>query len=401
MALMGKLSELTPSELFQLIALARKTGKLTLTSEKRKGIVLFRDGKIVFAASDSLRTALGETLSQRTLITNGEITKQEGSSESGSATDAKVFRVDAREPTDGSLDDIVRSQIESAVHDLVTWNTGRFRFEPLDLPDAEALTLDAGGFLLDVGIDSEELLLNTLTKLDEKERDRWQRDLAAASLAPMDPNEPVDDLEISAVFRVLEEELLGTPVIDHSPSPSTLKRRDLTNLRRLITEMNEMRGLSPSLTAEVTLLILRFAAQVVNRGVVFAVGTKEFQGIGQFGLSSAGEPPDHRVRHLRLPRDELSLLARVASTGRCVLGKLRQTIWDSFLTSKLGGGEPLEVVAVPLVIDNQVTAVFYGDNLPENTPIGAVDGLEILMHEIGIAVETSRLERDLGTPSHE
>ena len=45
------------------------------------------------------------------------------------------------------------------------------------------------------------------------------------------------------------------------------------------------------------------------------------------------------------------------------------------------------VVAAPLVVGGRVLLVFYGDNLPDNDPIGPVDELEIVMVHAALAME--------------
>jgi hypothetical protein len=247
---------------------------------------------------------------------------------------------------------------------------------------------------LDEGVDPDALVLNVLTKMDEADRDRWQRDLQVAA----DTSRGVENRrrsEISAAFEVLVDEDTGeitwAPVLAQESSAS----RNLEKLRSIMHEMKEMRGMSPSLTAEVTLLILRYAAQLVNRGVLVAVRQDSICGIGQFGLGRREESADEKVRKLVIPFDFPSVFRSVATSATTFRGPLGDAIWDRFLVDQLGGEEPAEVAVLPLTIDDEVVAMFYGDNLPEHSLVGTVDGLEILLHEIGVAVEKARLERRL------
>jgi len=51
------------------------------------------------------------------------------------------------------------------------------------------------------------------------------------------------------------------------------------------------------------------------------------------------------------------------------------------------------VLAIPLVVDNKVALVVYGDNQPERHPIRGVDTLEIFMNQAGMALEKALLEK--------
>ncbi len=389
MTLNGKLDELSPPEIFQLIGLTRKTGKLAMSRGDQNGVVVFRDGKIVFAASDNLRSAFGESLAGK-MATTATLVEDPTLNHPREVTDSGTFLLQVSESGPGTLDRLLRSQIEVIVRGLVQWREGSFTFDSVDVPDAGDIGVDQSWFL-DQGVDSDNLLLRTLTKLDERDRGRWERALERAANKPAEAStRQVPQSELSAAFEVLVDNSTGE--ISWVPlTTPTGPARKLASLREIMGEMSEMKGMSPSLTADVTLLILRYAAQVMNRGVLLAQRGDFLQGIGQFGLVFSSGSADQRVRDLKFPMDQPSVLSRVARHGIVFKGKLRGTEWDDRLIVSLGGGTPAGVVAMPLVIEETVVAVLYGDNLPDSTLIGTVDGLEILMHEIAIAVEKARL----------
>jgi hypothetical protein len=394
----GSLSELTPPELFQLVSLTRKTGKLIMTHGDRQGVVIFRQGKIIFAASDDLRSTLCQALAEGRLAADATLLEEVKRKFPGSTTDSGSFIVQFRESTAGQLEDMVRQQLERTVRELIKWTTGRFVFDDLEIPEGEDIALDTRWFVLEGGVDSNELLLGALTKLDESQREDWKREIEQATAAePDEPTQPRLKSEISAAFEVLVDESTGeiswAPLQSYGAQPD----RHFKNLRRLMGEMNKLQGMSPSVTAEVTLLILRYAAQVVSRGVLFAVREGSAQGIGQFGLRFPAESADERVRSLEIPLDGSSILSLVADSGQTFLGRVPESAWNSHLIERLGGSNSSEVVVVPLVVDGTVVALLYGDNLPHASAVGTVDGLEILMHEIGLGVEKARLELELSS----
>ena len=71
MGLVGRLEDLALPDIFQILSLSKKTGKLTLTRREGTGIILFKSGEVIYAASDSVRDTLGNILVCQRLITEG------------------------------------------------------------------------------------------------------------------------------------------------------------------------------------------------------------------------------------------------------------------------------------------------------------------------------------------
>ena len=67
--------------------------------------------------------------------------------------------------------------------------------------EGEEIELDANWFCLSGGVSAEELLLGALTKLDEQERDRWQRDLDQAEALAGEWVEQGDDQQLQACVQ--------------------------------------------------------------------------------------------------------------------------------------------------------------------------------------------------------
>ena len=62
MSLVGRLEDIELPELIQFLANNRKTGRLTLSRRDGHGVVLMRLGRILYAASNSVRETLGSLL---------------------------------------------------------------------------------------------------------------------------------------------------------------------------------------------------------------------------------------------------------------------------------------------------------------------------------------------------
>lgn len=65
----------------------------------------------------------------------------------------------------------------------------------------------------------------------------------------------------------------------------------------------------PESASEITLLILRFASDIFERGILFTVENKKMAGSGQFGLDI--ERPDDKIGEIMLPFEESSFLKKI------------------------------------------------------------------------------------------
>jgi CheY-like chemotaxis protein len=181
------------------------------------------------------------------------------------------------------------------------------------------------------------------------------------------------------------------------------------NLDPVTPGLGQLKGMlqelsNPALGGGIVLLVLRFASEFMNRGVVFRVqenGT--LVGLGQFGLGAEGCGAEARIRNLRLQVQQGSLLAQALHGQRALKGALGPTRTDMELKERLGGGTPGEVFLGPLVSEGTVVALVYGDNLPEDRPLGNTESLEIFLSQAGVAMEKALLERRLksGQPHRE
>uniref|UniRef100_C6E0Y7 Response regulator receiver protein n=1 Tax=Geobacter sp. (strain M21) TaxID=443144 RepID=C6E0Y7_GEOSM len=164
----------------------------------------------------------------------------------------------------------------------------------------------------------------------------------------------------------------------------------ISQLRGMLEELN-----NPQLGGGIILLVLRFAAEFVNRAVVLLVKKESVQGLGQFGLQDKDGSADYRIRNLSIPKGEPSLFTEVLETRFPVKGEVEPSHWSDYFLEQLGGGRPAEVFVGPIVSEGKVVAVLYGDNLPEAKPVGDTDSLEIFLSQAGIAMEKALLQRRL------
>jgi hypothetical protein len=344
MSFSARLEDLELSSVLHLIALNRNSGRLVLTRSDSHALLVFREGRIIYAATNAVRQTFGSILLLRGLVAEDQLTaaleRQHSFSEHRRLG---PILVEMGSVTEAQLRDVMKEQTQGVVGELMGWKTGFFKFDPMDIVAGGEIEVDTKEFLVTEGFDTAELMLHAAARFDEMNRDRWNPapNTAPPTEAPAQPQ--------GAPLRTLEEALA-----DHRPAV---------------------------FGGEIALKLMRYAAQIVNRGVLFLVRGPIVSGIGQFGIAIEGETAAERVRSLEIPRAGLSLFANVITSCETYRGPMPHTEWNDYLVERLGGDFPREVVLVPMVVSGTVMVLFYGDNVPKDEGIGPTEGIEFLMLE--------------------
>lgn len=175
-----------------------------------------------------------------------------------------------------------------------------------------------------------------------------------------------------------------TSVSEDAVTPS----RGLNLLKTMINELND-----PSFSGQITLMVLRFAAEIMNRAIIFLVAKDQVAGLGQFGVELNGIDPVKQVRRMRIPISEPSIFREIIQKRTVYKKPLADTQWNNYLIRHLGGIRPVESFGAPIIAGGKIAAILYGDNVPELKPIGETDSLEIFLAQAGLAMERAFLER--------
>ncbi len=183
------------------------------------------------------------------------------------------------------------------------------------------------------------------------------------------------------------EEFISNTAADASQVVSS---RGLGMLKAMINELND-----PGSEGQITLMVLRFAAEIMNRAVIFLVARNQIAGLGQFGIDLNGVDPEQQVRRIRIPLNEPSIFRETVIKRMALKKKLRSTKWNQYLVEILGGKAPDEVFVAPIITGGKIAALIYGDNVPEEKEIGDTESLEIFLAQAGLAMEKALLERRL------
>jgi hypothetical protein len=371
MSFAGRLETLELSALLQTLGASSPSGRLTLTALDGHAVIVFRQGLVVYAASSSSTETLAGRLLRQGLVSQADLTAAFERQHDGTRFHplGEVL-AEMGLLAEGTLQAVVRQRLQEVVSGLLGWDTGYFHFVPFPEGSRGDVEVDLSDFVVPEGIAPMELLMHAMTLLE------GDGPLKAAP-APPSPNapEPASFDTAPAIGRVIAfSPVAGLPRPDRAPT------------------LSESGSYTAEFSGEVVLLLLRFAAQILSRAVVFAVEGDQVHGVGEFGLETPGRAPAEVVGETVLSLRQPSIL-RVAVEGRRPhVGPLEPTHLNLKLVKRLGGILPREAVAVPLMARGAVHLVLYGDNGADGAPIGPLDVLE------GAATRASRiLERTIAS----
>ncbi|MCH7896456.1 MAG: DUF4388 domain-containing protein [candidate division NC10 bacterium] len=207
MAFIGRL-DLTVPDILQFLSLSKKTGKLRLSRLGNMGEIVFKDGKVVYAISDSTRNTLGNILiNQKHLTEKALMAALEVQHLSPDNKRLGAILVEKGVITPAVLQEAIRHQIEQVLSEFLTWESGFFRFDHAEVQTDDAIMIDANDFLAKAGISSEHLLLEGVRRLDE-------RNHVEKPPRPKPEVAPPSPPDLPAAARLDEQ-----PVVEKPPRP--------------------------------------------------------------------------------------------------------------------------------------------------------------------------------------
>ena len=164
MAIEGPLQDIGIHDVFQLLDLARKSGRLTVRSTARdnEGRVYFDKGAVVHATMRDNPHTLGALLRKAGKITDRELHAATEVQRNGDGRLLGEILISHGAVTRRDVDKYMRLQIENVVFDLFSWNEGTFSFA--DGSD-DKVQMDAA-----VRVSIESLLMEGARRIDE-----WSR----------------------------------------------------------------------------------------------------------------------------------------------------------------------------------------------------------------------------------
>jgi len=351
MSLSGRLATLDLWGVLQTLAVSGSTGRLTLVRPDRHAVLVLRGGHIAYVAAGPGGETLAGLLQRRGLVGEADLMAALGRQhEAAEPRQLGDVLVEMGLVNRATLRETIVQHTQRLLAELLAWKDGFFRFEPASEDPSALSEADLGDFAVPEDLAPQELLMRAVTAMD-------QGDMAPVPAAVEPPPAPVAE--------------------PPPPVPPT-------------------GSYAPDYTGEVVLSLLRFAAQILNRAVVFAVEGGLARGVGEFGLQLPGRSAAEVVRETVLPLREPSVIRLAAEGRRSYVGPLEPTRWNLQLVERLGGAQPREVVAIPLVVGGQTLLVLYGDNVPEGRSIGPLDALEATAARCAVILERTIATRRTG-----
>jgi hypothetical protein len=336
-SLAGRLEEIELAELLHFLALNNRTGKVALSRRDAHGLVVVRLGRIVYAASSSIRETFGNILVCRGLVRPEQLAQ--ALERQHAAADGRrlgAILVESGAISEAQLEDALKQQTGLVVQELCRWRSGYFKFEVTPVASSGDIGVDAEELVVTGGVATDQVLLEAMTRMDEAE-----------------------------------------------PSP------EAASTPRAIASA----AIAPALRGEVTLGLLRRAEPLVSRGLLLVLRSDEAHGAGQVGLG--GPDPEELARRVRLPLNQPSVVAEAVNRRESWRGPLPAGVANDRLLDLLGGARPGAALVVPMVLREGAGLVFYGDDAGSSKALGPLDELEWALLEAGLAMEKDLLEHRL------
>jgi hypothetical protein len=364
MSLVGRIEDLALSDIFQILSIGKKTGTLILKGSSGNALITFRNGLVVRAETDDIKTTLGEDLLQAGVIKDTIFNLAAEVKKKLPTKSHPEILYELGSVSRETLDKITKKRIERVICQLLFWHDGDFQFELDETDPAGKIDISDFGWEISKGMSPEYLLMEGARVHDE-----------STQMTTFAPEE---------LTGVAEEE---TWEDDWDVKPQA-ERKDIASLKALTQELR-----FPSSASEITLLILRFASDIFQRGILFMVGDTEIVGLGQFGLEI--ESADERIREISVSYEKSPFLKKVIQEKRPYKGPAeKDAILDTFM-HETGVQWPQEFAFFPIIAEERVVALLYCDNQITGEKIGETEGLEIFIDQAGLALEKSLLQRRL------
>jgi len=351
----GDLQDLSLADIIQIIAGSQKTGVLYVNADEGRSTIVFKNGFVVSASKPDLAIRLGQLLRRENQISEIELEmclkeQQQTGKPLGEILLERLL------VTRDQLQGLMKLQVMETVFEIVNLTEGSFSFQANAQLPPDHIAFDAQHLLLDVAF-----LQDTTGHKREV--------VDAGSFSPQNLIAGMDD---EAPFEERGEK----------DSRSAL----IPLVRALAEELAR-----PKDSTEVSLLVLRLAAECFDRCLFFVAKAERLVGCGGFGFTLQAEAQHSSTERIVIPLREASIFRMVYESKKVYRGTLLEGAWGRDLIAKLSPRLPNEVVVLPIVCQEEVIAVLYGDNGVGQGDIPSSDLLQIFLLQAGMALENGRL----------
>jgi hypothetical protein len=154
------------------------------------------------------------------------------------------------------------------------------------------------------------------------------------------------------------------------------------------------RLMHPGHKGEISGMVLTVATKFFDRGILFLLKKNQVQGLGGFGLAETTQASFKLAREISVDINQVEAFAEVVhskSTRRFHdLAPFEKSLYGA-----VGRGRSRECILVPMLNNQEVLAVLYGDNAVTGRPLGKLRGLDLFIAQAGMALENLSLHRKL------
>jgi hypothetical protein len=362
MSFTGTLDDFSPVEIISVLDILEKSGKLHLNRGEEEGLVVFRRGKIIFAASSGFRENLGTMLLARGLVNEDQLVEALGKQVTSSEEKRLgTILIEMGALTQEAQNSVILEQVIRTVSEFANWDSGNFVFSSVHVADHGEVELPSGELWVPLGLSPNHVLLRLAQKSDETSHE------ASTAPAEMEPQEE----SVSEATDAIEVPELDIPEGEESTS--------------LKTFVGELRG--PQVKGELIQRLLEQAGEAFGRCLLFSVRQDGFRTIAQAGQALPKPADGTPMLEVTLDRDLPSILNQCASSGHTVTARMPQEAGDYAIVEALGGPVNEESVAMPLAVKNDTVLILYGDKLHDPQDATWRDNLEGFIAEAAHVIE--------------
>ena len=143
---------------------------MSLSRREAHGLVVVRLGRIVYAASSSIRETFGNILVCRGLVTPEVLA--DALERQHLAADGKrlgALLVESGAISEAQLHEALKQQTGLVVQELCRWRSGYFHFEVTPVASGGDIGVDAEELVVAGGVATDQVLLEAMTRVDEAE----------------------------------------------------------------------------------------------------------------------------------------------------------------------------------------------------------------------------------------
>jgi len=395
MSVIGDLSDFDPGDLITILGLLGKSGKLRLTRGGSEGMVVFRGGKIIYAASSSFRENLGSMLLSRDLIDEAQLVAAlEQQHKSAEEKRLGNILIEIGALSEEALESVLRDQVSRVLSEFIPWSEGGFKFDSMEIADHGEVELSAGDLLAPFGLSTDHVLLEAAQRIDEGgPMDETVPPVEETSPQPMHETappveetspQPMDET-VPPVEETSPQAMDEEAVEVAAPGPTV----DSVSLGSLVTEIH-----SPEFKGESLSRLMQLSEKSFGRSVLFSARKAGFRPIAHFGVDSEAALAENAILDFVVPRNLPGILSQAAEEKRTIMATLPLGQGDEELLKALGGATDTKSIAEPLIVRDEVVLVLYGDRIRDGLQTGWIEEIETHLGELALAIQAD-IEHEL------